>query len=238
MCCLIYDQFALLGAIWSFKVMISQQLGFLFQSCNSCCMLSAPGAFLSITLEKVGLTHVIVSRIFLVNFCFIGHRPDLSTLSSRERYRSCNNSTGLGIGSQGPMGRLLIRGELGHDTVDELYPLPNEPVIDKPGRGAFAHTDFELLLRNKGIKNLVIAGVTTDVCVSTTMREANDRGFDCVLLEDGSAASEPALHTGTVESVKMEGGIFGSIARLEDVIHAVDSFKAVTMKKLAPQMTG
>lgn len=169
--------------------------------------------------------------------CLIGHRPDLSTLSSRERYRSCNNSTGLGIGSQGPMGRLLIRGELGHDTVDELYPLPNEPIIDKPGRGAFAHTDFELLLRNKGIKNLVIAGVTTDVCVSTTMREANDRGFDCVLLEDGSAAAEPALHTGTLESVKMEGGIFGSVAKLEDVIHAVENFKAVTMKKLAPQLT-
>lgn len=134
------------------------------------------------------------------------------------------------------MGRLLIRGEMGHDTVDELYPLPGEPIIDKPGRGAFAHTDFELILRNKGVKNLVIAGVTTDVCISTTMREANDRGFDCVLLEDGCAASEPALHTGTVESVKMEGGIFGSIAKLEDIIQAVDNFKAVTMKKLTPQI--
>lgn len=135
------------------------------------------------------------------------------------------------------MGRLLIRGEMGHDTIDELYPLPGEPVIDKPGRGAFAHTDFELILRNKGVKNLVIAGVTTDVCVSTTMREANDRGFDCVLLDDGSAASEPSLHVSTVESVKMEGGIFGAITKLEDVVTAVDNFKAVTMKKLAPQMT-
>lgn len=166
-----------------------------------------------------------------------GHRPDLSTLSSRESYRSRNNATGLGIGSPGPMGRLLIRGEMGHDIVDELYPLPGEPVIDKPGRGAFAHTDFELILRNKGVKNLVIAGVTTDVCVSTTMREANDRGFDCVLLDDGSAASEPSLHVGTVESVKMEGGIFGAVAKLDDVINAVENFKSVTMKKLAPQMT-
>ncbi|KAL4749247.1 hypothetical protein BDW72DRAFT_137558 [Aspergillus terricola var. indicus] len=166
-----------------------------------------------------------------------GHRPDLSTLSSREAYRSQNNSSGLGIGSPGPLGRLLIRGELGHDTVDELYPLPGEPVIDKPGRGAFAHTDFELLLRNKGVKNLVLAGVTTDVCVSTTMREANDRGFDCVILEDGTAASEPALHVSTIESVKMEGGIFGAVAKLEDVVHAVENFKAVTVKKLAPQMT-
>lgn len=135
------------------------------------------------------------------------------------------------------MGRLLIRGEMGHDIVDELYPLPGEPVIDKPGRGAFAHTDFELILRNKGVKNLVIAGVTTDVCVSSTMREANDRGFDCVLLDDGSAASEPHLHVGTVESVKMEGGIFGAVAKLDDVINAVENFKSVTMKKLAPQMT-
>lgn len=126
---------------------------------------------------------------------------------------------------------------MGHDTVNELYPIPGEPVIDKPGRSAFAHTDFDLLLRNKGVKNLVIAGVTTDVCVSTTMREANDRGFDCVILEDGTAASDPSLHVGTLESVKMEGGIFGAVARLEDLILAVENFKSVTVKKLAPQMT-
>lgn len=125
---------------------------------------------------------------------------------------------------------------MGHDIVDELYPIPGEPVIDKPGRGAFAHTDFELLLRNKGIKNLVLAGVTTDVCVSTTMREANDRGFDCAVLEDATAASEPWLHVGTLSSVKMEGGIFGTVAKLEDLIQAVESFKATTLKKLAPQM--
>lgn len=135
------------------------------------------------------------------------------------------------------MGRLLIRGEVGHDTVDELYPIHGEPVIDKPGRGAFAHTDFELLLRNKGIKNLVIAGVTTDVCVSTTMREANDRGFDCVILEDGTAASELSLHVSTIESVKMEGGIFGAVAKVDDIVHAVENFKNSTVKKLAPQMT-
>ncbi|KAJ5369029.1 uncharacterized protein N7496_008789 [Penicillium cataractarum] len=167
-----------------------------------------------------------------------GHRPDLSTLSSREAYRSRNNATGLGIGSPGPMGRLLIRGEMGHDIVDELYPIQGEPIIDKPGRGAFAHTDFELLLRNKNIKNLVIAGVTTDVCVSTTMREANDRGFDCVVLDDGTAAAEPGLHTATMESVKMEGGIFGAVAKLDDVVQAVDNFKVATMKKQPPQMAG
>jgi nicotinamidase-related amidase len=160
----------------------------------------------------------------------LGHRPDLSTLSSREKFRSHNNSTGFGIGSQGPLGRLLVRGEAGHDTVEELYPLPNEPVIDKPGRGAFAHTDFDLLLRNKGIKNLVIAGVTTDVCVSTTMREANDRTYDCLLVEDGSAASEPNLHYSTCESVKMEGGIFGVTGKLDDVVEALEGFKNVNSK--------
>ncbi|KAF4278796.1 hypothetical protein CNMCM8057_008532 [Aspergillus fumigatus] len=166
-----------------------------------------------------------------------GHRPDLSTLSNREAFRSRNNASGMGIGSQGPLGRLLVRGEVGHDIVDELYPLPEEPVIDKPGKSAFSYTDFELLLRNKGIKNLVIAGVTTDVCVSTTMREANDKGFDCVILEDCTAAGEPSLHVSTLESVKMEGGIFGAVAKADDVIHAVENFKNTTVKKLAPQMT-
>jgi nicotinamidase-related amidase len=160
----------------------------------------------------------------------LGHRPDLSTLSSREKFRSHNNSTGFGIGSQGPLGRLLIRGEAGHDIVDELRPLPNEPIIDKPGRGAFAHTDFDLLLRNKGVKNLVIAGVTTDVCVSTTMREANDRAYDCLLVEDASAASEPNLHSSTCESVKMEGGIFGVTGKLDNILDALEPFKNVNSK--------
>ncbi|KAJ6110135.1 Isochorismatase-like protein [Penicillium sp. IBT 16267x] len=166
-----------------------------------------------------------------------GHRPDLSTLSSRELHRSRNNASGLGIGALGPLGRLLVRGEGGWNIVDELCPFANEPVIDKPGRSAFAHTDFELLLRNKGIKNLIITGVTTDVCVSSTMREANDRGFDCVVLEDGTSAADPALHNSTIESVKMEGGIFGAVSKVEDVVHALENFKSVTMKKLAPQMT-
>jgi nicotinamidase-related amidase len=109
-------------------------------------------------------------------------------------------------------------------------------VIDKPGRGAFSHTDFELLLRNKGIKNLVLTGVTTDVCVSTTMREANDRGFDCVLLEDGCAANDPRLHTTTCETIKMEGGVFGAVTKVDDVVEAVENFKSSMVKKLAPQM--
>lgn len=111
-------------------------------------------------------------------------------------------------------------------------------MIDKPGRSAFTYTDFELLLRNKGIKNLVLAGVTTDACVSTTMREASDRGFDCAIVEDATASVDPSLHTTICESVKLEGGIFGAVTKLDDVVQAVESFKSMMVKKLAPQMTG
>jgi nicotinamidase-related amidase len=151
-----------------------------------------------------------------------GHRPDLSTLSSRELTRSKNNESGLGIGDHGPLGRLLIRGEQGHDIIPELYPVPGENVIDKPGRSAFQHTEFRLMLNIKGIKNLVICGVTTDVCVHSTMREANDNGFDCLLVEDAAAASEPNLHTSAVESVKAEGGIFGAVSTTQKIIAALE----------------
>jgi nicotinamidase-related amidase len=151
----------------------------------------------------------------------LGHRPDLSTLSTRELFRSSNNASGIGIGSNGPLGRLLVRGERGHDIVQELYPLEREPVIDKPGKGAFAHTDFDLLLRNRGIRNLVLAGVTTDVSVSTTMREANDRGYDCLLVKDGAAATEEILHAATCEGVRMGGGVFGATASVGDVLQAL-----------------
>jgi nicotinamidase-related amidase len=151
-----------------------------------------------------------------------GHRPDLSTLSSREAFRSHHVPGSLGIGSPGPLGRLLVRGEPGHDIIPELYPVEGEPVIDKPGRGAFAHTDFELLLRVRGIRNLVVAGVTTDVCVGSTMREANDRGFDCLLVEDGTQAVEEGLRDATCRSVRMEGGIFGAVGRVEDVVRMLE----------------
>ncbi|KAK1065677.1 hypothetical protein LTR74_007715 [Friedmanniomyces endolithicus] len=147
-----------------------------------------------------------------------GHRPDLSSLTSRELFRSRNNPSGLGIGDLGPLGRLLVRGEAGHDTIAELYPLDGEPVVDKPGKGAFTNTDFELLLKVKGIRNLILCGVTTDVCVHATMREANDRGYDCLLVEDCCAASEAKLHEAAVEMVRTEGGIFGATARLADVL--------------------
>ena len=124
-----------------------------------------------------------------------------------------------------------MRGEPGHDIVKELYPVYGEPIIDKPGRSAFAHTDFELLLRIKGITNLVICGVTTDVCVSSTMREANDRAFDCLLVEDCTVASEVALCTGALDSVRAEGGIFGSTAKLEDILRSLPDIQERTNRQ-------
>lgn len=155
-----------------------------------------------------------------------GHRPDLSTLSSRELFRSRNNLSSLGIGDKGPLGRLLIRGEKGHEIVDELMPLKNENIIDKPGRSAFQHTELKLMLNIKGIKNLVICGVTTDVCVHSTLREANDNGFDCVLLGDASAASTGPLHEFALQSIKEEGGVFGAVTTTDNILRALGSSKS------------
>lgn len=135
--------------------------------------------------------------------------------------RSRNNPSGRGIGDPGPLGRLLVRGEPGHEIIPELAPLTTEPVIDKPGRSAFQHTDFKLLLDVRGIRNLVICGVTTDVCVSSTMRDANDLGLECVLVGDACAAGKAELHDAVLESVKMEGGIFGAVAETADVLAAL-----------------
>ena len=146
----------------------------------------------------------------------------MSTLSSRELTRSKNNNSGLGIGDKGPLGRLLIRGEAGHDIIPELYPLLNENIIDKPGRSAFQHTEFKLMLNIKGIKNLVICGVTTDVCVTSTMRDANDNNFDCILVEDATAVSEVELHKAAVEMVKTEGGIFGAVSSTDKILMALE----------------
>ncbi|EMC93873.1 hypothetical protein BAUCODRAFT_93788 [Baudoinia panamericana UAMH 10762] len=188
--------------------------------------LSRQGYDVSLTRAIIPNLQHLLQRFRIANFPVYhtreGHRPDLSDLPARELYRSRNNPSGLGIGDQGPLGRLLVRGEPGHDIIPELYPLEGEPVIDKPGKGAFNHTDFDLLLRVRGIRNLILCGVTTDVCVHTTMREANDRGYDCLLIEDCCAASEQPLHDAAVEMVKTEGGIFGATATLHDVLLAID----------------
>jgi len=121
----------------------------------------------------------------------------------------------------GPMGRILIHGEPGHDIVPELYPIAGEPVVDKPGKGAFWATDLDLMLRNRGINQLLVCGVTTEVCVNTTVREANDRGFDCLVVEDCCASYFPEFHRAALAMVVAQGGIFGWVAGSTPVIAAL-----------------
>jgi biuret amidohydrolase len=138
-----------------------------------------------------------------------GHREDLSDLPRAKRERG---NPSLHIGEEGAMGRLLVRGSYGHDIVDELKPLPGEPVIDKPGKGAFYATDLDSILKNRGIQKLVICGVTTEVCVNTTAREGNDRGYDPLILEDCVASYFPEFQRVALEMIKAQGGIVGWVS--------------------------
>lgn len=138
-----------------------------------------------------------------------GHRADLSDLTESKRLRAVH--AGAPIGTEGPLGRLLVRGEYGHDLIDELQPQTGEPVVDKPGYSAFASTDLDLLLRNRGITALVLTGVTTEVCVSSTLRDAVERGYACTLVSDACASPYPELHTAALAMVEVEGGVFGRV---------------------------
>ena len=149
-----------------------------------------------------------------------GHRPDLSDLHENKRWRS--QRMGAEIGSQGPLGRLLVRGEKGWDIVPELYPEPGEIVIDKPGKGAFYATDLDAILRKKGIRNIIFTGVTTDCCVSTTLRDANDMGYECVTLEDCTGATIFANHESTLSTIQTSGGLFGCVSSSEAVIEVLE----------------
>lgn len=144
-----------------------------------------------------------------------GHRPDLTDLQPAKKARG--NPT-LKIGDPGPMGRLLVRGEAGHEIIPELAPIAGEPVIDKPGKGAFYETDLLGILRNRNIQKLIVCGVTTEVCVHTTVREANDRGFDALVPEDCTASYFPEFKRIALEMIKAQGGIFGWVSNSDNVI--------------------
>ena len=144
-----------------------------------------------------------------------GHRPDLADLPPAKLARGGGPTR---IGDAGPMGRILVGGEAGHDIIPELRPLPGEPVIDKPGKGAFFATDLHAILRNRGIAQLVVTGVTTEVCVNTTVREANDRGYDCLVVADCCASYFPEFHEMGLRMIQAQGGIFGWVAPSEAVI--------------------
>jgi len=148
-----------------------------------------------------------------------GHRPDLSDCPISKRKRG---NLKVGIGDMGPMGRVLIRGFKGHDIIDELRPMDGEPIIDKPGKGSFYATDLHLILHNWGIKYLIVTGVTTEVCVHTTVREANDRGYECLVLEDCVGSYFPEFQEVGIKMIKAQGGIFGWVTKSEEFIKSIN----------------
>jgi nicotinamidase-related amidase len=149
-----------------------------------------------------------------------GHRPDMT---DAPRAKVERGAPAMRIGDRGPMGRILIRGEAGHDIIPELYPLAGEPVLDKPGKGAFYQTDLDLMLRNRSVETLLVCGVTTEVCVHTTVREANDRGFRCIVVGDCCGSYFPEFHEVGLRMIAAQGGIFGWVADSRAVVAALAS---------------
>lgn len=169
---------------------------------------------------RVVLENVRKSNVIKVIHTREGHRPDLSDCPISKRKRG---NLKVGIGDMGPMGRVLIRGFKGHDIIDELKPIDSEPIIDKPGKGSFYSTDLHLILQNWGIKYLIVTGVTTEVCVHTTVREANDRGYECLVLEDCVGSYFPEFQEVGIKMIKAQGGIFGWVSSSEEFIKSIST---------------